>query len=365
MVKSCILDRKSDWCLPGETIDTRLLHSAPSDRIRIIAPHLGQGYIQEIDLREDLSLVILDYTLYHPLLLDGAEDPNIAEFEFQLEGPQAGESIFFPYFGFQDLGFKAHHTHFFKVEVLFKSESFTPYFLAFMERLQTPLQQLSAEVIHTCCRNFTGCFGGSTKQALELLMNAECKPRAQTRFEYIVPNGLCTSLTSINFARSSPMNAEMYRLIEHILSCPYQGTHRRSYLEAKVMELVAQRLAVMIDPKDYMDAEDLAAIYQAEEILRLNLDRPPSIEILARWVGLNRLKLNQGFAQVYGTTPFGYLRSCRMNLARHLLLTANLSIEGVAGRVGYTSRSRFATAFRKQFGINPKTFQVHAWQRAS
>ncbi|WP_049783740.1 helix-turn-helix transcriptional regulator [Acaryochloris marina] len=364
-MKPLVLNRMSDWRLPGHTNDTRLHHADTSDDVQVIAPHLGQGYMQEIFLRDDLSLMILDYTLDRPLLLDGAGDSNIAEFEFQLEGPQAGKSIFFPYFGFQDLGFKAHHTRFFKVEVLFKSDSFTPYFLAFMERLQTPLQQLSAEVIHTCCRNFTGRFGGSTEQALKLLMTTARKPRLQKRFEHIVPSGLCTSLTSIDFARSSPINSEMYRLIEQILSCPYRGAHRRSYLEAKAMELVAQRLAVMIDPKDYMDAEDLAAIYQAEEILRLNLDLPPSIETLARWVGLNRLKLNQGFAQVYGTTPFGYLRSCRMNLAQHLLLTGNLSIEGVAGRVGYTSRSRFATAFRKQFGINPKTFQVHAWQRAS
>lgn len=364
-MKPLVLNRMSDWRLPSHTNDTRLHHSDASDFIQVIAPHLGQGYVQEIYLREDLSLVILDYTLDQPLLLDGVEDSNIAEFEFQLEGLQAGKSIFFPYFGFQELGFKAHHTRFFKVEVLFKLESFIPYFLAFIERLQAPLQQLSAEVIHTCCRNLTGRFGGSTKQALELLINAEPKPRAQKRFEYIMPSGLCTSLTSINCARSSPINAEMYHLLEQILSCPYQGAHRRTYLEAKAMELVAQRLAVMMDANAYINAEDLEAIYQAEEILRLNLDLPPSIETLARWVGLNRLKLNQGFAQVYGTTPFGYLKSCRMNLAQHLLLTANLSIEGVAGRVGYTSRSRFATAFRQQFGLNPKTFQVHAWQRAS
>ncbi|MEL6332487.1 MAG: helix-turn-helix transcriptional regulator, partial [Cyanobacteria bacterium J06626_26] len=85
----------------------------------------------------------------------------------------------------------------------------------------------------------------------------------------------------------------------------------------------------------------------------------------ARKVGTNRLKLNQGFHQVYGTTPFRYLRACRLTQARRLLTTSDLPVESVAAAVGYSSRNHFAKAFRQQVGLNPKTFQMQAWQCAS
>ena len=75
--------------------------------------------------------------------------------------------------------------------------------------------------------------------------------------------------------------------------------------------------------------------------------------------------LNQGFHEVYGTTPFGYLRDCRLLHARRLLMTSGLSISQVATAVGYTCRSKFATAFRQQMGLNPKAFQMQAWRLVS
>ncbi|MEM9451784.1 MAG: AraC family transcriptional regulator [Cyanobacteria bacterium P01_E01_bin.6] len=101
-------------------------------------------------------------------------------------------------------------------------------------------------------------------------------------------------------------------------------------------------------------------IYQAGKILASRLDNPPSVEELAQQVGLNRLKLNHGFHHVYGTTPFRYLRNCRLAQARLLLTDSMLSVEDIAYRVGYTSRSRFATAFCQLFGLNPKTLQRYS-----
>ena len=90
------------------------------------------------------------------------------------------------------------------------------------------------------------------------------------------------------------------------------------------------------------------------------LDNPPSVETLARQVGLNRFKLNEGFHQVYGTTPFRYLRACRLGIADCLLTTSDLPTEVIAQKVGYASRSSFASAFRQWRGVKPKTLQLHS-----
>lgn len=42
-----------------------------------------------------------------------------------------------------------------------------------------------------------------------------------------------------------------------------------------------------------------------------------------------------------------------MEEARRLLLERHLNVTEVAMRVGYTNPSKFAAAFRKQFGVSP------------
>ncbi|MDV3351223.1 AraC family transcriptional regulator [Leptothoe sp. LEGE 181152] len=143
------------------------------------------------------------------------------------------------------------------------------------------------------------------------------------------------------------------------LCCSYQGKTRRTYLKRQAVELVDLYLEAMVQRRT--SETQLDYIYQAGTILRKQLVNPPSIETLARQVGTNRFYLYQGFQEIYGTTPFGYLRNCRLWQAHRLLMTSDLSIGDVAAAVGYTSRSNFALAFRQKIGLNPKAFQREAW----
>ncbi|MEX0271504.1 helix-turn-helix transcriptional regulator [Leptolyngbyaceae cyanobacterium UHCC 1019] len=154
--------------------------------------------------------------------------------------------------------------------------------------------------------------------------------------------------------------------LQQILQCPYQGGFKRLYLEGKVLELMALQLMQVIEQPvaacsyGALRSRDVDCIHQAREILIQNLDNPPSLLDLARQVGLNDRKLKQGFHQVFNTTAFGYLRDCRLERAQQLLMDSEISIEQVAKMVGYGDRSRFASAFRKKFGVNPKTYQLQS-----
>lgn len=157
--------------------------------------------------------------------------------------------------------------------------------------------------------------------------------------------------------------------LQQILQCPYQGVFRRMYLEGKVLELMALQFIQVMEPKEMsrsyipLRASDVDRIHHAKEILIQNLDHPPSLLDLARQVGLNDYKLKQGFHQVFHTTPFAYLRDYRLERAQQFLMNSEQSIEQVAKTVGYADRSRFAIAFRKRFGVNPKTYQLECSQR--
>ncbi|MEM7769694.1 MAG: AraC family transcriptional regulator [Cyanobacteria bacterium P01_A01_bin.37] len=172
-----------------------------------------------------------------------------------------------------------------------------------------------------------------------------------------------TQLSQEQFRHTQPTTAAMQAAIHQILHCPYQGLTRWLYWESKVLELIALRLdSVSQHPPAAvvtlgLQAEDIDRIYHAKDILTQQLDNPPSLVDLARQVGLNDCTLKRQFRQVFGTTVFGYLHHYRMEQAQALLLKNQLSINAIARAVGYTNPCSFSTAFRKKFGVSPKTMR--------
>jgi AraC-like DNA-binding protein len=165
----------------------------------------------------------------------------------------------------------------------------------------------------------------------------------------------------------SPMQTitpAMQVALQQILNCPYQGVVKQMYLESKSLEVLAlwleQAMASNSTPKPstrQRPSDEIDRIYQAKEILTQQVDNPPSLMALARQVGLNDCTLKRGFRQVFGTTVFGYLHQHRMEQARSLLLENQLSVTAIAHTVGYTNLCAFSTAFRKKFGVSPRTLQ--------
>ena len=89
-------------------------------------------------------------------------------------------------------------------------------------------------------------------------------------------------------------------------------------------------------------------------------DRAEKSKLRLPWITHNEEKLKKGFEQMFQTTPFQYLRDRRLEQAQQLLMDTEQSIEEVARIIGYANRSKFAAAFRKKFGVNPKSFQLHS-----
>ncbi|ESA33719.1 transcriptional family [Leptolyngbya sp. Heron Island J] len=362
MVERLSLSRWDEWLDSGSWRDPRLLHADPSDRIYVCPTRLGDGYYQHIFLEEDTKLVILDYSVHQDLVFDVLGECDRIEFEFQLAGPQAGYSFFIPYFGFQEMGIKRARKRYFKVEVFFEPPLLSTYFQAVFERFTPKNKQVANNIMQSL---YLACGGGPTITSTDLLQRifAANKSYYRPTFEQLMPDQLYNEVFALGYATRSPITVAMQTIIGQILSCPYCGPDRRIYLKQKAMELVNLRLEVMTRPR--LPLDELNHIYQAAAFLRENLTNPPTVETLARHIGTNRLKINQGFRQVYGTTPFGYLKDYRLMQAKQLLMTSELSVAQVATAVGYSSRSRFATAFRKEIGINPKTFQMQTWHYAS
>lgn len=98
---------------------------------------------------------------------------------------------------------------------------------------------------------------------------------------------------------------------------------------------------------------DRQRLVRARDRLLEDLGKAPSLSELARESGLSQPKLTRGFRQLFANSVYGMFQQTRMIQARSRLMSGNESVMRIASDLGYANASHFATAFRKQFGINP------------
>lgn len=355
------LKHQSEYLKLGYQDDPRLFHADASDQVQTWLTPYAEGYSQTIPLRDDLSLIILDQTVHETLIFKASESSRYFEFSFHLAGKTAGKRMFSPEYIREGITILPVQKRSFKVEVICKPPAFAHYGQAVFEHAPEPFQSLAYDWANFVHRYQLGCDAASYQTAFQQILTGTLP----------VPNPVsplsqqlsASSFWSCRHLMQGMITAEMQAIVDQILSCPYGGRTRRRYLEGKALALIASQLyALEQQPRSLtypLHLEDLSGIYEAGQILASQLQNPPSVEALARQVGLNRLKLNAGFHHLYGMTPFRFLRDCRLSLAQQLLMTPQIAVEAVAHHVGYASRSNFALAFRQKFGLNPKTFQFY------
>ena len=91
------------------------------------------------------------------------------------------------------------------------------------------------------------------------------------------------------------------------------------------------------------------------------LDRPGAphtLDTLAALAAMSRSTFVRHFEDHTGRTPMDYVRDVRLRSAAKLLRAHDdLSVDAVAGKVGYASRSQFSRAFSERFGQSPADFR--------
>jgi len=98
--------------------------------------------------------------------------------------------------------------------------------------------------------------------------------------------------------------------------------------------------------------------------LRLIEDRireegaPPTITELATLCGMSRRHLLRAFHQQTGQTIGTFVQQIMIERARQLLSESDDSIKTVAAKLGFSSPTSFATAFRRSCGLSPQQFRT-------
>jgi AraC-like DNA-binding protein len=307
-------------CNPDPLVSSR---PGYAESMKVVPQQLGQGFIRWIQLRE-INVTIFNYQLHHDLFVSDEVFGAAWEIGFNLSGNRSGKRTgenFIEWGACEDAGTWITYANdpVLKVDIHLNAPD------ALCQVISETLEELPIEI-------------------REYIENDDGK-----RFDEI-----------------NCITPAMRSTLEKILFCPSAGKIGQIYLESYCLELIALKLEQLADLEQYprkllrsLNSDDIDRIYLAKKIIANRADDPPSLMELARQVGLNDFKLKTGFRQVFGTTVFGFLHHHRMETARQLLSDRRMNVREVAQAVGYTNQSHFASAFRKQFGVNPKSYLLH------
>jgi AraC-like DNA-binding protein len=102
----------------------------------------------------------------------------------------------------------------------------------------------------------------------------------------------------------------------------------------------------------------------ALRLLQEDPARPWTVARLAAEAGASRSALARAFTDLVGTPPMAFLKEWRLAHAADLLLDADLTVDAIARRVGYSDGSALSAVFKKARGISPQQHRETA-QRLS
>lgn len=96
------------------------------------------------------------------------------------------------------------------------------------------------------------------------------------------------------------------------------------------------------------------------DYLHLQLANPLDMEMLAERLGYSKYYLSRLFKKETGISVNDYLRKIRIERACLMLGTTGYSIDEIAVRTGFGSRSFFANTFKKYMGMTPVQYRQEA-----
>ncbi len=132
------------------------------------------------------------------------------------------------------------------------------------------------------------------------------------------------------------------------------------YLHSKLYELIYRMHTDAHTDHSSISIHNLPQLEAAKAFLDTNYQKPILLADVAEKAHLSASHFHRLFKSVYGQTPAEYLQSVRLEKAKALLMTTDLSVETIALSCGFSSHRYFNTVFKKSTNLSPRNFQKNA-----
>lgn len=293
--------------------------------------HLGEGYIRGISFETGIGLIEYRCTFYKDL-----------EIHFTLNQTHPLKFVFCSK-GRIDHSFEEddnRHTVFTYQNIIVSSSGHNGHVLHFKANETTHV--MSLEIIRSLFSQHNNCnFDGLDPRLNEIFRDTDAGERFYYQGNY-----------SIRAAD----------IVEEIDGKEITGFLRSLFLEAKAMEmLVIQIMQFQDDQRDdklpqILRRSDVEKVRKAIEIIESDLGVNHSVDYLAKEVGTNVNKLQEGFKHLLDLTVNKYVQQVKLEKAKEMLSSPDYNISQVVNLIGLNNRSYFAKIFKEKYGVSPKYF---------
>ena len=180
-----------------------------------------------------------------------------------------------------------------------------------------------------------------------------------------------SSSTDIPFFENKSLNQKHYSenlisnsiliVLNQIIKNDMDNSTRSLLYKAKIYELFSlifkKTKEIDLDQCPFLkNDENLKKIAKAKDVILKDIKNPPSLIELSKTIDLSLKNLKKGFKEIYGKPVYKYLFDFKMERAKQLLSNGNLNVNEVSYDLGYSSSSHFIAAFKKKYGITPRTY---------
>lgn len=181
-------------------------------------------------------------------------------------------------------------------------------------------------------------------------------------FEKVFGNGCAGSLTHLAACLGAMRGRSMWdpqipNLLETVRGTEARGT-AAELLFAGIADEVMGRLLAMEDRfSEAVDDGDRQAIVLVTDHIRDHIDASFRLEDLAGMAQMGTTKFKRLFKQMTGATTTEFIATERVERAKRLLASSELSIDQIAHKCGFARATSFSTLFSKHVGMPPRTFR--------
>ncbi|WP_226704351.1 GlxA family transcriptional regulator [Microbulbifer elongatus] len=99
-------------------------------------------------------------------------------------------------------------------------------------------------------------------------------------------------------------------------------------------------------------------IVQAQTWLKQHCSEDVKLSEVAKYFDMSVRSFNRRFKLATGQTPLQYLQNVRVDMARELLQSSNLSVNEIAEKVGYQDMGHFTALFKKFLSTTPSEYRT-------
>lgn len=300
-----------------------LRHIAKSLKLKVtdytvsLSKEVGNGYIRELTLENNLQVLLYDYT--------------------------PAQSILFQ----QKKGKKEFFT--------LRFDDVTSLSEPFQSKSSVFLGSTKFDLFHLAKTDFQ-------VKSINVLFNPEWLDRF---FNYDTAGDDIKKYISLNISSYiyETMDSEYKRLMNEVLDLKDDKRIEKLIIQNRIMIMMERfftRLYKKMTDAHFdikLSNDDILRLKMIETELTKDFSLPPlQINELAKKAAMSPSKLKASFKRIYGLPIYQYYQKHRMNKAKAMLLSRNYTVKEVASEVGFINISNFVKAFSKSFDQQPADF---------